>query len=109
MTYSPTSHTTPCTKTTLICPHTVAVNCVPTGNKTELETLDGFEDKEILGSFEEAALRIPLIDLLRGRDGRDGLPGRDGKDGEPGPPGQQGPPGLQGPPGTRSAGVTFIR
>ena len=69
-------------------------------NKTELETI---------GSFEEAALRIPLIDLLRGRDGRDGLPGRDGKDGEPGPQGQQGPPGPQGPQGSRSAGVTYIR
>ena len=68
-----------------------------------------------MGSFENAASRIPLIDLLRGRDGRDGLPGRHGEDGEqgprgePGPPGPQGPDGLQGPPGPRSAGVTYIR
>ena len=41
---------------------------------------------EVLGSFEDAASRIPLIDLLRGRDGRDGLPGRDGEKGEQGPP-----------------------
>ena len=78
-------------------------HCVPAGNTTDLETLD---------SFEKTALNIPLIDLLRGRDGRDGLPGRDGEDGEPGEQGEQGPPGpqgAQGPPGPRSAGVTYIR
>ena len=72
----------------------------PTGNTTELKTLDGIED---------AISRVPLIDLLRGCDGRDGLPGRDGEDGNPGPQGEQGPPGHQGPPGPRSAGVTYIR
>ena len=75
----------------------MAANCATTGNKTELETL---------GSFEETASSVPLIDLLRGCDGQDGLPGRDGKDGEPGPPGPQGP---QGPGGPRSAGVTYIK
>ena len=77
--------------------------CAPTVNITELQTL---------GSFENAVSRIPLIDLLRGRDGRDGLPGRDGVDGKPGPQGEQGPPGPQGdqgPPGPRTAGVTYIR
>ena len=72
------------------------MNCVPTGNITELQTL---------GSFENAASRIPLIDLLRGRDGRDGLQGKDGVDGKPGPQGEQGPPGPQGdqgPPGPRT-------
>ena len=76
------------------------MHCSPAGNTTELKTLD---------SIEDAISRVPLIDLLRGRDGRDGLPGRDGEDGKPGPQGEQGPPGSQGPPGPRSAGVTYIR
>ena len=81
----------------------IAIHCAPTKNITESLTLD---------SLEEAASHIHLIDLLRGRDGRDGLPGRDGEDGEPGEQGEQGPPGpqgAQGPPGPRSAGVTYIR
>ena len=77
-------------------------NCAPSENlnTTELKTLD---------SIEEAISCVPLIDLLRGCDGRDGLPGRDGEDGKPGPQGEQGPPGPQGPAGPRSAGVTYIR
>ena len=71
-------------------------------NSTELKTVT-------LDSIEDAISRVPLIDLLRGRDGRDGLPGRDGQDGKPGPQGEQGLPGPQGPPGPRSAGVTYIR
>ena len=63
------------------------VHCSPTGNSTELKTLD---------SVEDAISRVPLIDLLRGRDGRDGLPGRDGEDGKPGAQGEQGPPGPIG-------------
>ena len=43
------------------------VHCSPAGNTTALKTLD---------SIEDAISRVPLIDLLRGRDGRDGLPGR---------------------------------
>ena len=77
-----------------------SVQGAPTGNKTELLTLGDFEDK---------VSALPLIELLRGRDGRDGLPGRDGVDGERGPQGEQGPAGPQGPPGPRSAGVTYIR
>ena len=76
------------------------MHCSPPGNTTELKTLDGIED---------AISRVPLIDLLRGRDGRDGLPGRDGENGKPGPQGEQGPPGPQGSPGPRGAGVTYIR
>jgi hypothetical protein len=76
------------------------VHSSPAGNITELKTLD---------SIEDAISRVPLIDLLRGRDGRDGLPGRDGEDGKPGPQGEQGPPGPQGLLGPRSAGVTHIR
>ena len=69
----------------------------PAGNTTELE---------VLGNFDKAVSRIPIIDLLRGRDG---LPGRDGKDGEQGPRGERGMTGAQGPPGPRSAGVTYTR
>ena len=83
----------------MIYSYFIAVHCAPRSNKTSTEL-------ETLGSFENAPSRIPLIDLLRGRDGRDGLPGRDGEDGKPGPQGEQGPPGPQGP---RSAGVTYIR
>ena len=82
-----------------------SVHSAPAENKTtELETL---------GSFEDIASRIALIDLLRGRDGRDGLPGRDGEDGKPGPQGEQGPPGPKGKKGPKgdqgAAGVTYIR
>ena len=61
---------------------------------------------------------LPYIEILRGRDGRDGLPGRDGKDGvrgdkgEPGttgPAGEKGAPGVAGPPGPRSGGVVYTR
>ena len=56
-----------------------------------------------------------FVELLRGRDGRDGLPGRDGipgigglpgKDGEQGP---AGPPGSAGTPGPRSGGALYTR
>ena len=46
---------------------------------------------------------LPYIEILRGRDGRDGLPGRDGKDGvrgDKGEPGTTGPVGEKGDPGT---------
>ena len=75
-------------------------------NNTNLETL---------GSFEDIASRIALVDLLRGRYGQDGLPGRDGEDGEPGPQGEQGPPGPQGDQGPKgptaksAVGVTDTR
>ena len=55
---------------------------------------------------------IPLIDLLRGKPGRDGLPGRDGTHGEQGLRGEKGmngDPGIQGLPGPRAAGVTYTR
>ena len=45
---------------------------------------------------------LPYIEILRGRDGRDGLPGRDGKDGvrgDKGEPGTTGPAGEKGDPG----------
>ena len=54
----------------------------------------------------------PYIEILRGRDGRDGepgprgLPGRDGKNGEKGVKGE---PGAQGLPGPRSGGATYVR
>ena len=55
---------------------------------------------------------IPLIDLLRGKPGRDGLPGRDGTQGEQGlrgEKGMKGDPGIQGLQGPRAAGVTYTR
>ena len=58
-----------------------------TSNTTELE---------VLGDLDKAVSRIPIIDLLRGRDG---LPGRNGKDGEQGPRGERGMQGAQGPQG----------
>ena len=75
---------------------------VPTGNRAD--------------SLNTSSL--PYIEILRGRDGRDGLPGRDGKDGvrgdkgEPGttgPAGEKGDPGVAGPPGPRSGGVVYTR
>ena len=51
----------------------------------------------------EGAISCPHVELLRGRDGRDGLPGRDGKDGvrgDKGEPGTTGPVGEKGDPGT---------
>ena len=55
---------------------------------------------------------IPLIDLLRGKPGRDGLPGRDGTHGEQGLQGEKGmkgDPEIQGLLGPRAAGVTYTR
>ena len=58
---------------------------------------------------------IPYIEVLRGRDGRDGLPGRDGQPGRDGPPGprghtgDRGPRGEQGPPGPNIGGVVYTR
>ena len=61
------------------------------------------------GEVNRALSYIPLIDLLRGQPGKDGLPGRDGKKGDQGPRGKKGEPGAQGPPGPVTAGVTYIR
>ena len=44
-----------------------------------------------------------FVELLRGRDGRDGFPGKDGKQGPAGIPGPAGPPGPQ------SGGVIYTR
>ena len=58
---------------------------------------------------------IPYIEVLHGRDGRDGLPGRDGRPGRDGPPGprghtgDRGPRGEQGPPGRIIGGVVYTR
>ena len=58
---------------------------------------------------------IPYIEVLHGRDGRDGLPGRDGRPGRDGPPGprghtgDRGPRGEQGPPGPSIGGVVYTR
>ena len=73
---------------------------------------------------------LPYIEILRGRDGRDGLPGRDGKDGvrgdkgkpgtiglagekgDPGttgPVGEKGEPGVEAPPGPKGGGAVYTR
>ena len=67
-------------------------------------------------------VRSHYISILRGRDGRDGLPGpagEKGNKGEPGGPqdpvglqgarGEQGPPGIEGPPGLSSGGAVYTR
>ena len=54
----------------------------------------------------------PYIEILRGRDGRDGIPGPYGLPGVvgmKGMKGMKGDPGLQGPPGPSSGGVTYVR
>ena len=68
-----------------------------------------------------------VLELLKGRDGRDGVTGRDGLPGPPGAPGrdgldgtngqkgdkgEKGDPGVMGPPGTHSpisGGAIYIR
>ena len=75
----------------------------PTAQTTEPST-----DLSV-GEVNRALSYIPLIDLLRGQPGRDGLTGRDGKKGDQGPRGEKGEPGAQGPPGPVTAGVTYIR
>ena len=61
------------------------------------------------------------IDIIKGRDGRDGLPGPAGEKGDKGEVGvqgqvglqgargEQGPPGIQGPPGPSSGGAVYTR
>ena len=59
-----------------------------------------------------------FIDILRGRDGRDGLLGPQGERGDSGeqgptglqgPTGEQGPQGIQGPPGPSGGGAVYTR
>ena len=66
----------------------------------------------------EGATSCPHVELLRGRDGRDGLPGRDGKDGlrgdkgesgTTGLAGEKGEPGIAGPPAPSRGGVVYTR
>ena len=65
-----------------------------------------------LSDINEALHHIPLIDLLRGQPGRDGLPGREGRPGRIGRPGRRGEKGMKGDPGNQgptAAGVTYTR
>ncbi len=64
------------------------------------------ENQPTVGDVNRALSYIPLIDTLRGRSGRDGMPGRNGLPGEQGP---RGTTGTQGLPGPVSAGVAYIR
>ena len=53
------------------------------------------------GGDSSGVVSPSCTEILRGCDGRDGLPGRDGKDGEQGEQGQQGEQGEKGDPGTQ--------
>ena len=63
------------------------------------------------GSIDSNVLET-YVHVLRGRDGRDGLPGRDGVKGEKGDRGEKGEKGDTGPKGSmgpKSGGVVYIR
>ena len=67
------------------------------------ETNNGSIDCNVLETY---------LHVLRGRDGRDGLPGRDGVKGEKGDRGEKGEKGDTGPKGSmgpKSGGVVYIR
>ena len=64
------------------------------------------------GSSIDRNVPETYLHVLRGRDGRDGLPGRDGVKGEKGDRGEKGEKGDTGPKGSmgpKSGGVVYIR
>ena len=69
---------------------------------TKREALTEENSKDSL----EFNIKSHYIDILRGRDGRDGLPGSQGPAGPQGTTGEQGPRGIQGPPG---GGTVYTR
>ncbi|XP_019850579.1 PREDICTED: collagen alpha-3(IV) chain-like [Amphimedon queenslandica] len=57
----------------------------------------------------DTLVRSVYLQILRGRDGRDGLPGRDGVKGERGDRGEKGETGARGDTGPKSGGVVYTR
>ena len=64
------------------------------------------------GYINETNVKEVYLQILRGRDGRDGVPGRDGVKGERGDKGEKGEKGETGPvgqAGPKSGGVVYTR
>ena len=61
------------------------------------------------GYINETNVKEVYLQILRGRDGRDGLPGRDGVKGERGDKGEKGETGPVGQAGPKSGGVVYTR
>ena len=64
------------------------------------------------GYINETNVKEVYLQILRGRDGRDGVPGRDGVKGERGDKGEKGEKGETGPvgqAGPKSCGVVYTR
>ena len=57
----------------------------------------------------DTLVRSVYLQILRGRDGRDGVPGRDGVKGERGDKGEKGETGAKGDTGPKSGGVVYTR
>ena len=57
----------------------------------------------------DTLVRSVYLQILRGRDGRDGVPGRDGVKGERGDKGEKGEAGAKGDTGLKSGGVVYTR
>ncbi|XP_003385621.2 PREDICTED: short-chain collagen C4-like isoform X4 [Amphimedon queenslandica] len=57
----------------------------------------------------DTLVRSVYLQILRGRDGRDGVPGRDGVKGERGDKGEKGETGARGKTGPKSGGVVYTR
>ena len=61
------------------------------------------------GYINESNVKEVYLQILRGRDGRDGVPGRDGVKGERGEKGEKGETGPVGQAGPKSGGVVYTR
>ncbi|XP_003390793.2 PREDICTED: short-chain collagen C4-like, partial [Amphimedon queenslandica] len=61
------------------------------------------------GYINETNVKEVYLQILRGRDGRDGVPGRDGVKGERGDKGEKGETGPVGQAGPKSGGVVYTR
>ena len=86
--------------------------------KSNLFIIETSRDKRCISPTTNVTTNTPYIQILQGRDGRDGIqgppglagtPGRDGTNGKDGTKGNKGEPGPQGPPGPRNGGVVFTR
>ena len=61
------------------------------------------------GYINETNVKEVYLQILRGRDGRDGVPGRDGVKGKRGDKGEKGETGPVGQAGPKSGGVVYTR